>query len=140
MRAHRALLVAGFSLVAAISVAVSACGSDGGTTPSDPLIDSWNATSFMAQGTDHIANGMAMVATFNSGGTYAFEFTNDMVGACNPGPDCTATGVYTHVGTQLTLDPGTADEVSLTSSIFGSTLTLTGDINGEAITVVLERV
>jgi hypothetical protein len=127
-----------FALIAASILAVSAC--DSGNGPSNPLIGSWDATSFTAQGTDFIANGMSLVLTFEKGGTYTVAFTNDLIGACNPGPDCSDGGDFVRTGNQVTLDPGTVDETIFTYAIQGSTLTLTGDINGTATTIVLDKI
>jgi hypothetical protein len=138
MRFHHGRSSLGFVLVAALFLVVSACDSSNG--PSNPLIGSWNATSFTAQGTDYIANGMGLVLTIEKGGTYAVAFTNDQVGACNPGPDCTDGGDFVRNGNQLTLDRGTADETIFTYSIQGTTLTLTGDINGALATIVLDKI
>jgi hypothetical protein len=140
MRGHRALLIAGFSLAAVLPLTVPACDSNGGGGPSNALFASWNATSFMAQGTDYIAGGMVLVMTFQSGGTYVLDVTNDLIGACDPGPDCSNTGTFTRSGNQLTLDPGSADEVTFVYAISGKTLTLTGSIGGISAAIVLEKV
>lgn len=140
MRARSARLVVTLGLATVLFPAVSACGSDGGNGPGDALLASWNATSFVVQGTDAIADGMSLVMTFESGGTYTLEFTNDQIGACSPGPDCIQTGTLDYTGTEFTFDAGTVDEVTLNYSIQGTTLTLTGSIEGIPVTVVLTRV
>ena len=131
-----ALRATGLTLATALTLVIPAC--DSGGVPSNPLIGSWDAVSFTAQGTDVIAHGMSLVLTFEKGGTYTLDFTNDLIGSCNPGPDCTATGTYQRSGNQVTLDPGTADETVFTYLIQGSTLTLTGDIDGIPVTIVLD--
>lgn len=140
MGSHRSPLIVAFALAAALAPMGSACSSDGGNGPGDALIASWNATSFMVQGTDAIADGMSLVMTFESGGTYTLEFTNDQIGACNPGPDCTQTGTLEFTGSHFTLDAGTVDEVTLNYSIQGDTMTITGTIDAIPVTIVLTRV
>ena len=140
MRVHRGLFSPAYALVTALFLLVSACDSGGSNGPSDPLFGSWDATSFTVLGTDYIANGMGMVLTIKKAGTYTVAFTNDQMGACNPGPDCTDSGDVVRNGNQLTLDPGTVDEATLTYSIQGTTLTLTGLINGDAATIVLDKI
>jgi polyisoprenoid-binding protein YceI len=140
MRSHRALFVAAITATTALGLGISACGSDSGSGPSNALIASWNATSFTAQGTDFIAAGMGLVLTFQAAGTYQIDVTNDQIGACSSGTDCTTTGPFSRNGAQVTLDPGTADAVTFTWSIQGTTLTMTGDINGVPATIILEKV
>lgn len=141
MHTPRALLLAGLCVSATVAPAISGCGSDeGGTGPSSPLHASWNATSFVGQNTDLIANGMTVVMTLAPAGTYTFEFTNDLIGACTPGPDCTETGAYSYTSTLLTIDPGTPDETVFSYSIMGTTLTLTGTIEAIPVTITFEKV
>ncbi|TFG49866.1 MAG: hypothetical protein E4H38_04370 [Gemmatimonadales bacterium] len=139
MRVPRGLWSSAFALVGALTLVGSACDSGGSNGPSNPLIGGWDATSFTAQGTDFIAIGMSVVLTFEQGGTYTVAFTNDLIGACNPGPDCADGGDFVRTGNQVTLDPGTVDETVFTYAIQGSTLTLTGDINGAVTTIVLAK-
>lgn len=141
MRAPRALLVAGLTFGTAFSMVVPGCGSDGGNGPGEALIASWDASSFTAQGNDFIADGMSLIMTFASGGTYTLDVTNDLVDICDTGPgtDCIVTGSFSSSGGQLTVDPGTVDEVVFDFTIQGTTLTLTGDIGGTPATIVLTR-
>jgi len=141
MRTSRTLLAAAFCGAAALAPTVSGCGSDGngGTGPSPALYASWNATSFMALGTDFIANGMSLILTLDPAGTYTLDITNDLIDACDPGPDCVNGGSFSGTATQVKIDPGTQDEVVFNYSIAGTTLTLTGSIDGNAATITLER-
>ena len=144
MRPHRALLAAALGATMSLGLGVSACGSDGGNGPgtnTNVLVASWNATSFTALGQDFIANGMGLVLTLNQGGTYSIAITGDQGDIiCSPGPNCTQTGNYSSTATVLTFDPGTVDAVSLNWSLQGTTLTLTGNINGAPATMVLQKV
>jgi hypothetical protein len=143
MRLHHLFLATAFTATT-IAASITACGSDGdgnvGTGPNNALYDSWNATSFQALGTDFIADGMTLVITFNVAGTYTLDITNDLIGACDPDPDCTTGGDFTGSASQITLDPGSPDEVTFNYSIVGTTLTLTGSIEGNPVTITLERV
>jgi hypothetical protein len=151
MRTPRSLLLAGLCVTATLAPALSGCGSDGGGTgpngggggTNPALHATWNATSFGVLGVgDLIANGMTMVVTLAPGGTYTISFTNDVVGLCDPdpGPDCTFTGTYSSTASTLTLDPGTIDETTFNYTIVGTTVTLTGTIDGAAVTIVLQKV
>ena len=141
MRTPRSLLLAGFCVTATLAPALSGCGSDGGggTGPNTALHASWNATSFVGQNTDFIALGMTLVMTLAPAGTYTFDFTNDMINACNPGPDCTQTGTYSSTATTVTFDPGTADQTVFNYTIVGTTLTVTGTIDLIPVTITLEK-
>ena len=130
MRVTRRSLFAGSFL----AVALAACSSDESTGPNPALIGVWNATSINALGTDLIADGMTLVATVNDDGTYALDITGDLMGACDPGPDCVVTGDYTATATQITFDPGSVDETKLNYSISGNNLTLSGNIGGIGVT------
>jgi hypothetical protein len=141
MRTSRTLLAAGFCATAALASTVSGCGSDGngGSGPNAALYASWNATSFEALGTDFIADGMSLILTLDPAGTYTLDITNDLIDACDPGPDCINGGAFSATATQVTIDPGTQDETVFNYSIVGTTLTLTGSIGGNAVTITLER-
>lgn len=122
-----------------LAAALAACSEDKATGPDPALIGTWNATSINALGTDLIADGMTLTATVNNDGTYALDITGDLMGACTPGPDCVVTGDYTATATQITFDPGTADQAVLNYSINGNNLTLTGTISGIPVTFAFTR-
>jgi len=140
MRIPRTLLVAGCILLAIPAVVSSGCGSDGGGGPGNAIVASWEVTSFVAQGTDAIANGMTFTMVLGAGGTYTFTVTNDQVGICDPNPDCTDTGQYAYTASTVTFDPGDPDEVVLSYSIQGNTMTISGQIDGFPVTITLERI
>lgn len=127
-------------LTAAVALApiAVACGDDDGT-PEDPLVGTWRASSFTAQGTNFIAGGMALTVALNNTGTYTITITNDLIGACEPGPNCTQNGNYTSTSTTVTLDPGTVDVITFTYTIQGTTMTWTGSIDNIPATVVFAR-
>ncbi len=135
MRITRRSLFAAASLV----VVLAACSEDKATGPDPALIGVWNATSINALGTDLIADGMTLTATVNNDGTYELDITGDLMGACDPGPDCVVTGDYTATATQITFDPGTVDQTVLSYSINGNNLTLSGNIGGIPVTFAFTR-
>lgn len=90
MHTRRGFLLVTFCAVATQAPIVWGCSDN--TAPGAALVASWNATSFTGQGQDYIAQGMALTVRFTDAGTYSVAFTNDLVGACNPGPDCTNNG------------------------------------------------
>jgi len=122
---------------------VLACSDEDSSTgpaPGAALVGTWDATSFATDFEDFIAQGMTLQITLNADKTYEIEFTNDLVGACNPGPDCINTGDYGATVSTLTIDPGTADQTVFIYNIKGTELTLTGQIGGIDVTIVLDRV
>lgn len=140
MRIPRALLAAGLGLSLAFSPGLTGCGSDGGNGPGASLAGAWDVTSFMALGTDVIADGMTFVMTLSAGGTYTFDVTNDLIGICDPDPDCSDSGPYSQTASTITFDPGDPDEVTLSFTLQGNTATLTGSIDGNAVTITLTRI
>ena len=90
-------------------------------------------------GQDVIAQGMTLTITLTATGTYTLVVTADLIGSCDPGPNCTQTGAYTSTATTITVDPGTVDEVTLNYTIQGTTLTLTGSIDAIPVTIVFTK-
>ena len=134
---HRAVLA-----LALASVAAGCSSDEGSTAPGvDPaVVGTWNATSFVVGPDDLIALGMGMSFVFNSNGTYTLNFTNDQGGLCDPGEvNCSDSGNYTASDTQIIIDPGTVDSATLNYTISGSTMTVTATIDGDPITVVLNK-
>jgi hypothetical protein len=111
------------------------------TDPGSPVIGSWNATTFVANGVDGIAAGMGLLFTFDNVGTYTFNVTNDQLGFCdgNVGDDCADTGGYDATGTQITLDPGTVDAAVLNYTISGNTMSVGALIDGAPITATFDK-
>lgn len=119
----------GLTLALGLGALLAAC--DDSTGPDDAtLVGVWSATSISALGTDFVANGMVLTVTLDDSGTYTFEVENDLIGVCDPDPDCSEDGTYTSTDTQITLDPGTEDEVTFNYTITGSTMTWGGSLGG----------
>ena len=117
-----------------------ACSDNDATGPSsDGLVATWQATSFQVLGFDAIQQGMGARLTLTAARTYTFLITNDITDACEGATTCTDTGAYSSTSTQITLDPGTPDAITFNYAIQGSTLTLTGDIEGIPVTMVLQK-
>lgn len=108
--------------------------------PGAALVASWNVTSYAIPAEDFIPQGMSLVITFNSNGTYGLVVTNDLIGICDPGPNCVDGGDYTATATIVTLDPGTADETTLNYVITGNSLTMNGDVGGLTVTVQATKI
>jgi hypothetical protein len=121
--------------------ALVSCSSDDDDPagPGDPILGTWNATSFQAGTDDFIAQGMDLSIALSADDTYTLTVANDLIGACEPDLSCSQTGSYAATSTQLTIDPGTADAVSFSYAIQGNTMTLTGSIDGIPVTIVLTR-
>jgi hypothetical protein len=120
---------------------LSGCSSDDPNAPAagSALVGSWDVTSFATATEDFIAQGMTLAIMFSSNGTYTLTFTNDLIGSCNPGPNCTDSGAYTATASTLTFDPGTTDESVFNYVVAGNTVTLTGSIEATAVTITLVK-
>jgi hypothetical protein len=126
-----------FLLLGALAAGCSS--DDDGTEPTSQLVGTWNAISFQGLGQDFVAQGMTFRLTLTSSGTYTLVITNDLIGSCDPGPDCSQTGTYSATATQFTLDPGTIDSVTFSYAIQGNTMTFTGSIDGNAVSIQWTR-
>ncbi len=132
-------LVALAPLFTALAVAPITTGCSGESAgPGPTLVGTWDATSFSVFGEDLIAQGMGLRIIFTNGGAYTLTVTNDLLGACEPDPNCSQTGTYSASISQVTIDPGTPDAVTFNYSIQGSTLTLAGNVDGIPVTIVLQ--
>jgi hypothetical protein len=126
---------------AAMLPLVAGCGEDDiqGNTPGTPVVGTWIARNIETPDGDAIADGgMAMVATISDAGTIAFNITGDQLGYCDPGPDCTITGTWTHTDNTVTIDSGTGN-ATVNYSIDGDIMTWTGTIGGVATEIVFNR-
>jgi len=124
-----------------LPVLIAACGGDDGMTSSNPaeIVGNWNATSFVAGGVDGIALGMTAGFSFTSN-TYSFSITNDQFNLCGGPSSCSDGGTYSATGTSVTLDPGTVDAVTLNYSVSGTTLSVSGSIDGTPISITFQKV
>ncbi|MGH9202149.1 MAG: hypothetical protein ACRD2A_13050, partial [Vicinamibacterales bacterium] len=67
----------------------TSCSDDEATGPgADPLVGTWQVTSFSVDGTNLIASGMTMRITLTAAKTYTLVVTNDLVGTCDPATAC----------------------------------------------------
>lgn len=134
----RALLTS-LCAAAVMSVAASCDDDDDDTNPTpNPLVGTWDATSLMLPTGDAIQGGMALNIVIGSTGTIALNVTGDMLGLCNPGPDCTLSGSWTSTANTITITSGT-DVITLNYTLVGEEMTWTGTIEGVATTVVLDK-
>lgn len=138
MRIMRIRAVRAASLLVIFALA-GACGSDSSGPNANALIGTWDATSFSDGTVDIIQQGEGVTITFQSNDNYSIEITNDVAGLCDVGTDCTLTGSFSSTGSTIALDPGTQDETTFDYAINGTTLTLTGNIDGTDVTIVLQR-
>ncbi len=141
MRAHRSSRLVTIAVAASTLWLTAACGDDGPTGSSNPLVGTWNATSFIFDGFDIIDAGATASLTFAADGTSSFTVTGDtnMI-FCEGTADCVETDTWVSTSTTVTLDPGGVDEVTVTYSISGSTLTFSGTVDGIAISGTFTKV
>ncbi len=123
--------------IAALSPVVIGCG-DSFEPPPD-LVGTWNATSLVVDGFDVMTEGMTLSFTFSADGAYSYTATNDQLGFCDPGPNCTDGGDFTAESNQLTIDPDTVDEETYSYSISGSTLIFTANFGGASYTLTFVK-
>lgn len=126
----------------AVAWGVSGCGSDSDNTRpgvNSAVVGTWNATSFILQGNDLIAQGMSLSFTFAASGDYTFTVTNDQGGLCEGAANCSDGGPYDASATQITLDPGTQDVTILNYTIVGNTMSVTATIDRTALTATFTK-
>jgi hypothetical protein len=133
-------LGATFALVAALAFATG-CGEDGTGPNGDPIVASWQVSTFSDGTTNFIAAGMTLLITLSSNDTCTFVTTTDQAGLCSAlGTSCTTTGTYSHTSSQIIIDPGDPDGgATFSYSISGNTMTWTGNIDSTAVTVVMTK-
>ncbi|MEX1257360.1 MAG: hypothetical protein WEG36_07070 [Gemmatimonadota bacterium] len=125
---------------AALLGVAAGCDDSPSSSSGATLVGTWNATSFNAPGMDFIGEGMSLTIVFGSTGSFSPQIQNDLIGACeDEEPNCTQLGTYTSTSAQFTIDPTTSDATTFTYVIAGSTLTLTGDIDGTPVIIVFQR-
>lgn len=121
---------------------LAACGDDNGdpTGLVDDLQGTWQVTRFQGAGfPDFIAGGMTLTVTLAET-TYSLFVTNDLADICLGLNDCSTTGTYSATGSQITLDPGTADAITFNYTIQGNSMTWTGSIEGLPVTIEATKI
>ena len=137
-RIPRRLLLLTLTATAALTGACSDDDDDTTGPGNTAVVGTWETTSFTANDTDFIANGMTLTATFDGDGTYTFDVTNDQVGICGGVvTDCSSSGDYTASASTVTIDAGSVDAVTFDYDIDGTTMTWTGEIDGIPATITL---
>lgn len=113
----------------------------------DPVIDApflgnWDASSFVVNGEEFIVPGQSFVIFgFFSDGSYGFSVGGDDDGdICDVPPTCLDDGDFDYTSTVIILDPGTADELRLSYTVSGNTLTVSGTLNGTAFSATFEKI
>lgn len=122
---------------------LSACGDDSNDSMSPgsgaSLEGTWNATSFSIDGNDQVVSGFTFTVTFTAT-TYSISISGDNNNViCDMTTSCTDGGAISSTGSTVTFDPGTQDEVTFSYTATATTLTLTGNIQGSAVSVSLTR-
>lgn len=118
----------------------AACSDNEPTGPaSDGIVGRWQITSFLVGGMEVVEQGSSVEITFTAAGTYSVTMTGNLSDACGPASTCTETGTYASTSTRITMDPGSEDEMVFNYSIQRSTMTFTGEIEGVAVKMILQR-
>jgi hypothetical protein len=126
-----------YVLLSALIPLAIGCGD--GVEPPPGLVGTWDATSLVVDGFDLMDEGMTLSFTFTSGGEYSYVVTGDLLDFCDPGPNCSDGGDIEATGSQVTFDPGTIDEETFSYSIVGTTLTVSGTVDGFTINWTFEK-
>lgn len=143
MRAHRTNRLITITIALSSLLLTAGCGDDDptGTGSSNPLVGTWNATSFVVGGFDLIDAGATFSLTLAAGGTESSTITGDTsMFFCETTVDCTDSGTWTSTSTTLTFDPGTVDEFTVTYTISGSTLNFSGTIESTLLSGTFTKV
>lgn len=137
-RIPRRILLLSLTATAALTGACSDDDDDTTGPGNTAVVGTWEVTSFTANDTDFIANGMTLTATLAANGTYTFDVTNDQIGVCEGEvADCSTSGEYEASASTVTIDAGSVDAVTFDYDIDGGTMTWNGDVNGVPATVTL---
>ena len=124
------------AMAALLPLAV-ACSDDDLTGPvSAGILGRWRVVSFHLAGMNVLEQGMAIEFTLTADG-WSVTTSGDPT-YCET-PSCTETGTYALTTTKITIDPGTEYAVEINYAIQGSRMTFTGDIEGFAFIMILQR-
>lgn len=123
---------------------LAACGDDPASPgDQDPILATWNVTSFGTGEVDLIDDGMTLVITLGSDGMYTFQVTNDQADICGGvgGENCTTTGSFAHTATTVTInDDDPDDDTTFNYVVQGNTMTWTGTIGADPVVLTFTRV
>ncbi len=143
---HANRLVALFVALAFVPL-TAGCGGDdgeptGGNGQADPLLGTWTATSFVVDGLDIIPGGTSISFSLISGGSYTLSVTNDnqTTFLCGGSFNCSDSGDFTSTSSTIVFDPGTVDEFSLNYTLSGTTLTVSGSVEGQSVSGTFQKV
>ena len=123
---------------------VVACGGNGADPEIDePFVGNWVASSFLIAGVEHVtpAGDFNVSIGLFEDGSYQLIVNGDPTGLlCDLVPSCVESGDFSHSGSVLTLDPGTADELRLQYSVSGNELSVAGVLDGTPISATFDRI
>jgi hypothetical protein len=138
LRRHRILTV--FLMI--VLALAPACGDedDNSMNPGGPsLAGTWEADTFSAGGTDYVPTGLSVTLTLTAT-TYVLDVTGDTNNViCEMTTDCVDSGTLSFTSTVLTFDPDDPEAVTLNYTVTDTTLTLTGSIEGTALSATFTR-
>lgn len=139
MRIRRKAYLVGLCAVLTMPLAAG-CSDDLEPTPppSSPVTGTWLATTIETPTGDATVDGMSIVANMNDAGTFSLNIAGDVLGLCDPGPDCSIVGTWTTTSTTVTLE-FTGQEQTVTYGADGGTMTWTGSFNGENVVITFNR-
>ena len=124
------------AMAALLPLAV-ACSDDDPTGPvSDGIVGRWRVVSYHLGGMNVLEQGVSMEFRFTADG-WSVTVSGDPAN-CET-PSCTETGTYALTSTRITIDPGTEHELELNYAMQGSRMTFTGDVEGFALIMILQR-
>lgn len=133
MGTHPATRLAALAVVLATAAMLAACGGDDSTDPAeDTIVGTWNVTSLTAPSMpawgDAISDdGLVVTFSFSASGGYTLTVANDWPAdpwICSGTASCSISGSYSLSGNTLVFDQGTADEVTVSHTLAGNSLTI----------------
>jgi hypothetical protein len=119
-----------------------ACGSDEEPLAPVPaaILGSWSAETVTADGEELVSQGLMLDFIFHSDHYYDIFAQNDDVGlVCEGTSTCQVSGDLAVEGDRIVFDPTDPDPLSLTFSLAGDRLTLSGTVSGHQVVTVLSR-
>lgn len=141
---RRVSRIATLAITLSVTPFLLGCGDDnenGGTGPgASEFVGTWAATSFIVDGNDIVAAGTAVTFTLTET-TYSSSVANDTNSFfCDPGIlACGDNGDLSSTETTLTFDPGTSDAATLNYAVAGDVLSISGTIDGSALTAAFQK-